>query len=156
MSAHIRAFNPYDALRLTAQPAQAVQAGIVQEPMGLIEAEALAAGGPAWTCETADARIVAIAGLLTTFTDAETGAPCQAYCWAVLAERIGVSAHLAMTRGFRDLLAVQPHRRIEAACHADRPEELRWLLAIGFQPLTIKHGFGADGGSIIECERVRL
>lgn len=152
MRPRIRPFEALDAVRLTVQESQKVQAGRVAETVTLPEAVLLEQSGPAWTCEEADGSIAAVGGFSINFCD-EDGNPCHVQLWGIFAP-MSVAAKKCMARFMRALIADSPIRRIDAYVHAVRPEEAQWVKLIGLTYNTALHGFGADGGTVELYERV--
>lgn len=121
-----RQFVPADYLAIAQTlSAELLRMGLSEDPASILEGEALAAAGPAWTAIGADGTVLCCAG----FTESAPG--LQAAAWAVLAPELG-RAHVAITRFARWQIATSPILRIDAFV-ARRPRELAWARLCGLK-----------------------
>ena len=153
-----------DLLEIEVREGQRLQYGMPVAEMTIAEAQSLA-DGAAWTAWDGQ-RLVACLGISETFEGA------QGVAWALLGEGIG-ARHLQLTRFARDeVVGKSPLRRIEAIVRCNdadprftatrrileavrRPTpELRWTLALGFEPACLLRRFGAADEPHMLMERV--
>lgn len=154
MSVAFRPFLAEDAIALTLQPSQWIEAGIECCAIDESQARAMEVAGPAWSAIAPDGRVLCCAGIGTMYHDA-AGEPAHGVAWAMLSTGIG-AAHVAITRYARARISEARHRRIEAIVKADDDgEACRWARMVGLTLGHVLRGYGADGATHFLFERVR-
>lgn len=162
--------QPADLHAIVVQPSQRLQMGIPTQ-FSDEEAEALADQRDAWTARL-NGRIVCCISIAETFEDR------AAVAMALFAANLG-TAHVALTRFARALVANSLFPRIEAAALAndaeailtrfpyldpwelltavmvDAPPPCRWALAVGLQPVAVLRKYGGESQTHVLFERIR-
>ena len=147
-----RDFAAADAVEITLQRSQHVEAGLYRPVASIDEAHDLEQAGPAFTAIGRDGRILACCGIYTTFRN-DAGDPVQGNIWALLAEGIG-AAHLQITRYCRKRLFALPYRRLEAIVKAE-DRECTWARLGGLLPMAVLDNWGAASETHILYARLR-
>lgn len=128
------------------------------------------AGPVAWAVRS-EGRLICCFGIVEQFEGR------HGFGWALLAEGLG-SAHLALTRFVRSQVTNSGLARVEAlvrgpdleAIIAERPQldpgqilaialsvatpEMRWAMQVGLTPVHVMRCYGANGESVVLCERI--
>lgn len=153
--------QPDDLLAIDVQDSQASFLGMPAAP-DWDTAEDLAAQPVAWTARALDGRVIACFGFREAFPGKHGTA------WALLAKDIG-RYHLPLTRFVRQVVADCTLDRLDvlarsndyggpiamSAALADPTPEVRWCLALGFEPAHLLRKFGAAGEAYMMFERIR-
>lgn len=151
-----------DLLRIDVQDSQVTFLGEPAAPDYETALE-LADQPVAWTAFTRDGRVLACFGIREAFPGKHGTA------WALLGKDIG-RHHLALTRFVRQVVADCTLDRLDvmaiaadygpgicgmSAALADPTPEMRWCLALGFEPAHLLRKFGAAGEAYMMFERIK-
>lgn len=165
--------EPWHVAAIERQPSQRMQLGIPIEAIDPAEVEELASQQTT-AAFLRDGVPIGVMGVAETFPGT------QGVAWAIFAPGLGAD-HLAMTREARRRLDRSPLVRIEAvvpcasierfmreipdATPAEqlrvvteprfRTPEIRWAMALGFQPAHVLRKFGAAAETHLLLERIR-
>lgn len=149
MNVRIRLFAPDDAFALVLQPSQLVEAGIASKAMTREDADALCRRGEAWTAFADDGRVLACYGIAEIFPGR------QGTAWAMLAEGLGVAAHLPITRFARGRVARSRLARVECLVADDAAGRgAKWARAVGMPREATLACWGAASETIHVHARV--
>lgn len=167
---HVRRMVPSDLCEIVVQPSQRTVFGIPLE-FSDEEAEALAAQRDAWAA-LIDGRVACCISIAENFPGK------SGVAMALFAEGIG-TAHVALTRFARRIVAQSPLPRIEAVALANDAEQIlcrfpnldpfellnavlvdptpacRWAMMTGLTPVAPLRKFGAASETHVLFERIR-
>lgn len=140
----VELFKPYHIDLLLAQGVQLRQVSQVQVPASYASLARLP--GPAFTGRVGD-QILMCGGMIPM-------GPAMGVLWALLSEA-AASHMLALHRGVRRFLEINPPRRLEATVEKGFPQGCRWLELLGFKAEGEMPGYGLQGETHIRYGKVR-
>lgn len=94
--------------------------------------------------------VVAIIGLIPFWSGV-------ADAWAVtspLVDKMKLSFHRAVCKGFKEVLECNNLHRVQAAVHVKHVQSQKWLKALGFVDEGLMRKYGPDGGDYHRYARV--